>query len=410
MRIRKDVVVSKNKSSKTKPWIVRWWGKYDVNKEKQPRLSKSFKTKKEAERFAQSLKNDIQDGISIEPKKITLQQLCDKYLKAYKPTLRYSSYRAYISTTDRLKEYFSPYCRINSIRKEDAIIFINSLMNQITDEEASDSTRSRHLRQCKRIFNIAQEWGYTRKNPFKGIKLGKLKKKDWHSITTEEFANILNAVENHAESLKINIDVDKIRLLRLKVFYSVMYYCGLRFGEAANLLWDNGDIDFENNQINIANRFPQKDIPIFNVKDYETRSIPVPRKVMKLLRELKQKSRQDSPFVFHSADGYERLLKRWHTYCQNKGEDWNSKNVITNARRNFKQFCKKAGIKTNKVLTLQSLRKGYGTNMARLGVPANTLKDLMGHSSITTTMEFYIKTLDENKISAAEKLNDLAVM
>jgi len=46
--------------------------------------------------------------------------------------------------------------------------------------------------------------------------------------------------------------------------------------------------------------------------------------------------------------------------------------------------------------------------MANLGIPVNTLKDLMGHSSVVTTMEFYIKTLDENKKMAAEKLNEVA--
>jgi integrase len=84
--------------------------------------------------------------------------------------------------------------------------------------------------------------------------------------------------------------------------------------------------------------------------------------------------------------------------------------VISNARRDFKWDCVKAGIITSKKLNLHSLRKGYGTNMANLGIPANTLKDLMGHSSIVTTMEFYVKTLDENKIAAAEKLNAVAVV
>ena len=34
----------------------------------------------------------------------------------------------------------------------------------------------------------------------------------------------------------------------------------------------------------------------------------------------------------------------------------------------------------------------------------------MGHSSIVTTMEYYVKILDENKIAAAEKLNAVAVV
>ena len=31
---------------------------------------------------------------------------------------------------------------------------------------------------------------------------------------------------------------------------------------------------------------------------------------------------------------------------------------------------------------IHCLRKGYGTNLANLGIPAHTLKEMMGHSSI----------------------------
>jgi len=71
------------------------------------------------------------------------------------------------------------------------------------------------------------------------------------------------------------------------------------------------------------------------------------------------------------------------------------------------------------IVSIEYLISGYirgrGANrpppfMANLGIPANTLKDLMGHSSIVTTMEYYVKILDENKISAAEKLNAVAVV
>ena len=404
MRIRNDVVVSKKK-----PWTVRWWGKYDIEKEKQPRHSKSFETRKKAEKFAKQIK-EPEERAYLEMGKLTLEQLCDKYTTAYKPELEYSSYISYASSIDRLKSYFSPYCHISSIRKEDAIIFVNNLSLIVTGGKVADLTRSRHLRQCRRIFNIAKEWGYIKQNPFNGIKLGKPRKKDWYPLKMEEFGEILKTVDTYAKVTRKNKIADETRILRLKTFYSVMYYCGLRFGEAANLLWDNDNIDFDQNQINIANRFPQKDIPIFNVKDYEARSIPVPQKVMKILKELKGESEQGSSFVFLSPDAYDDLVDRWNKYRDEGKEDWDSKHVISNARRDFKWFCEKAGIITTKVLTLHSLRKGYGTNMANLGIPANTLKDLMGHSSIVTTMEYYVKTLDENKISAAEKLNAVAVV
>lgn len=409
MHIRNDVVVSKNPRSIKFPWTVRWWGKYDVIKEKQSRHSKSFPTRKKAGKYAEQIR-EPESRAYLENGKLTLEQLCDKYIKAYKPELEYSSYMSYASSINRLKSYFSPYCHINSVRKEDAITFVNNLTLIDTGGKVADLTRSRHLRQCRRIFNVAKEWGYIRQNPFDGIKLGKPRKKDWHPIKMEQFGAILKAVDDYAKVTRKNEIADKTRILRLKTFYSVMYYCGLRFGEAANLLWDNDNLDFEQNQINIANRYLQKDIPHFKVKDYEARSISVPQKVMNVLKELEDKTEQGSPFVFLSPDAYERLLDRWHRYCEQGGEDWENKKVISNSRKVFKRFCDKAGIKTAKVLTVHSLRKGYGTNMANLGIPANTLKDLMGHSSIVTTMEFYVKTLDENKIAAAQKLNAVAVV
>jgi integrase len=68
--------------------------------------------------------------------------------------------------------------------------------------------------------------------------------------------------------------------------------------------------------------------------------------------------------------------------------------------RDFKIYCRKAGIKTDKKLTLHCLRKSYATNLANAGIPVNTLKDLLGHSSVAVTMSYYVSSLDENKKKA----------
>jgi integrase len=410
MRIRNDVTISKNKTSKNKPWLVRWWGKYDLDIETQKRYSKSFTTKKQAEKFVEKVKIDIEEGIDIENYNLTLEQLCNKYINAYKATLKYSSYISYESTVKRLKKYFTSSRHIKHIRKEDAQSFISNLKLETTGGKASDSTRSRYLRQSRRIFNVAKEWGYIRNNPFDGIKLGKINKDNWHALTIEEFNLVLNSVDKYARVTEKNRKAGLLRILRLKTFYSVMYYCGLRFGEAVNLLWDSANIDFVNNQINLINRPAKQDMPLFSIKDYECRSIPVPDKVMTMLLKLQEESEEGNPFVFLSKENYERVINTWHNYLKNKGQDWDNKKLIGNARRDFKWFVKKAGIETNDKLNIHSLRKGYGTNMANLGIPVHTLKDLMGHSTVTTTMEYYVKSIDENRRAAVEKLNAVAIL
>ena len=52
-------------------------------------------------------------------------------------------------------------------------------------------------------------------------------------------------------------------------------------------------------------------------------------------------------------------------------------------------------------------RRQKGTHLADLGTPVHTLKALMGHSNISTTMKFYIKNNDENSMKAVRGLEGL---
>ena len=69
-------------------------------------------------------------------------------------------------------------------------------------------------------------------------------------------------------------------------------------------------------------------------------------------------------------------------------------------------YANTAIITTDK-LSVHTLRKAYGTNLANLSTPVHTLKELMGHSSISTTMKFYVKSTDENKKKAVRGLEEL---
>ena len=153
MRLRNDVSVSYNKARKK--WLCRWSGKYDPKTEKQPRHCKTFKRKRDAELFATSLKQDRDDGISIEPKTITLQNLCDKVIEAKKGNLSPETITAYQDTIRRLINYFGPYRNIKTISPQEAQSFMNNLKYLEKEGTLSDYTRLRHLRSCQMIFNFA---------------------------------------------------------------------------------------------------------------------------------------------------------------------------------------------------------------------------------------------------------------
>ena len=58
-------------------------------------------------------------------------------------------------------------------------------------------------------------------------------------------------------------------------------------------------------------------------------------------------------------------------------------------------------------LSVHSLRKSYGTLLANFNTPVHTLKQLMGHSSIVTTQEFYTQVDMEQQVKAARVIEEM---
>ena len=389
MRLRNDVSVSFNKQRNR--WLVRWYGKFDTTTEKQPRYCKTFKRKRDAEKFAQSQKNDIYDGISVEPTIISLGNLTNNIIKAKKGNLSPDTIDAYQDTIKRLINYFGSHRNIKTISPQEAQAFINNLEYQNKKGILADYSRLRHLKGSQVVFNYAINTDHLRSNPFARISINNLSKDDWYFINPKEFNALIDNTPN----------------LRLKALYAIMYGCGLRFGEAFHLLWDK-HIDFINRQIHIKNRKSNNGYPPFRIKNHQDRSIDCPGWAMDLLNKLKEQPNSKNPYVFLTDDRLKHITQKWSNWQKDgMASKWKNNTMVNNTNRNFRLYCKKAGIVTSDKLSVHCLRKAYGTNLANLGTPIHTLKDLMGHSSITTTMKFYLKSTDENKKKAVRGLEEL---
>ena len=394
-----DISITRDtKTGRKKTWLVRWWGKYDPSTGKQARSGKSFATKKEAQKFKEELRKQHETGLLLDRKDVTLGELCEIFINDRKDRFQYSTLVGYRDTINELLKYFSPSVSIKRILPEHAQQFSNSrkLVNWShirKGKKLSDSAKNKHLRQSKTIFTLAVELGFLVKNPFRNIKQRRVRKEHWHYINPSEFKSILQKTES----------------LSTRTFYAVMYGCGLRFGEAVNLLWNGTNIDFEHSIISIRNRKGTKNIPPFFVKDYEDRTLPMPKWVSDMLIELQMKLTEQCPFLFLTKKRYEMVKKKWQRFIMEGREaEWQNKHLTDNALRDFKRTCRAAGIKTNEKLTIHCLRKSYACNLANSGkVPAHTLLELMGHSDIKTCSEYYLKTISANKKKAVEILEEI---
>ncbi len=92
---------------KKNPWVVRWFGEYDPATDKQRRYSKSFKLKRDAERFQAEKQAEFDKGAQRDrPKEMTLGAFCEKYMERRNHEWREKTRSQIEDLCNRLKGHF----------------------------------------------------------------------------------------------------------------------------------------------------------------------------------------------------------------------------------------------------------------------------------------------------------------
>jgi site-specific recombinase XerD len=142
-------------------------------------------------------------------------------------------------------------------------------------------------------------------------------------------------------------------LLKHRILLGVLYGCGLRCREARSLLIK--DVDFERNVIHVRQGKGRKD-----------RYVPIGEN---LCRGIKAYLSSEIPhkWLFNGKDKHEGFSQ--------KGVQW----VVREATR-------KSGIQ--KQVTVHTLRHTYATHLLEEGLDIVSIKELLGHAHIQTTMVY----------------------
>ena len=159
-------------------------------------------------------------------------------------------------------------------------------------------------------------------------------------------------------------------LLKHKILIGLLYGCGLRCMEARSVRLQ--DLDFDRKQLRIVQGKGKKD-----------RYVPLSEH---LIRGLKKYIEAEKPktYLFNG-----QLQGR-------AGGDFDSRYSQRGVQWAVKQACKSAGI--TKDVCVHTLRHTFATHLLEDGLDIITLKNLLGHEQIETTMEYlHIAQLDTQK-------------
>lgn len=272
---------------------------------------------------------------------------------------------------------------------------LQEFMNSFAGTSKSQITLAKTI--LEEVFQHAYAEGILDRNPACSLIRPKAKKKEERrALTDAEVAGVMEAIRKNENGL----------------FLAVLYYLGVRRGEALGLKW--GDIDFEDAQVHI-----QRDIDFmaeYHATEGELKTetsdrfIPIDPELLVMLADAKAMDEgEDEDYVFHTEDGlpwsqntYKRnWLRLMHDAGCTTDKEWTDEQRAKMHRPNDPINLWEA------TLTPHYFRHNFTTLLYKAGVDPLKAMKILGHKDYQTTANIYTHLDKETLKTTAEDLADV---
>jgi len=302
------------------------------------------------------------DGQIINQRQVVLKESIDEYESYAQINLSLKSLQSIKTANKPLLKFFSPIRPLNTITQHDIEKFVLHL------RKTAPKGYKVYVRTIRAMFNKFKEWNYIVNNPLTKIKFAKMQSVAPKYLTNEEFEKVMQTVESKL----------------IEDFCRVAFDTGMRLSELVFLRWVN--VDIKKRIIVVGDE-------LFTTKTRKQRIVPMSEMVYLILDArymmLERKNTPPNPLSrgeFKNQYVFGKSVSRPYT-----GDYFSKK---------FKAACRAAEI--DEGIHMHSLRHSAATRMAQSGAPIIAVKEILGHSSINTTM-IYAHT-DLEAMRAAVKL------
>ena len=227
---------------------------------------------------------------------------------------------------------------IKDLNKYDLHEYISMISKSITSKSLS-----RKIATIKSLFKFMVSENIIENNISKSIKAPKISKKLPNHLTIDEMNLFFNK----------SLDMLEIPLRDLSIV-DLLYSTGIRVSECASILISN--INFKSNSIKILGKGSKERIVLFGDKTKNT-----------LIRYINEENIQIDGYLFVSGN-----KKSKNNYITTR--------TIYNIVKKYIKF-----ISSNEKLGPHSLRHSFATHLLQTGSDLMAIKDLLGHSSLSST-------------------------
>lgn len=287
---------------------------------------------------------------------LTVKMLFEEWLSAVKIRIKPSTFANYhMKIYKHILPVFSGI-RYNSLTAK--------MLHEFIENKIKSGLSSKYVADIVIVFKsmakyIARVHGF--RNPVADVILPKVQKSEMKIFNENQQKKLCSYLKNNFSNTSACI------LLSL--------YTGLRIGEICGLKWS--DIDLEKSIIAVRRTVQRistdygTELHIGTPKSRSSRrSVPIPDFISELLESIKS-----------APENY--LLSGNSTVIEPR-----------TLQRRFKSVLKKAHLPS---INYHSLRHIFATNCVRLGFDVKTLSEILGHSSVETTLNRYVHSSMEHK-------------
>lgn len=366
------------------------------------RKSISTDTEGEAEKALALCKRmvmeDVQRGKRQKNRAKTLATITEQMMSDIKGTVDSKTYEQYEYLQSVISEGAIWERLVSDITNSDIQQFVNGI-NSMPERNLTAASMKKVVSFLKRIFTYAAVNKLNQYNPISDIrcikipKSAKTAKAKPRAITTYECAAILAVVEQSDT---------------YKPFVYTLLYTGLRIGELLALSWNEVDLDAGMLSVRYAVKQRVQDKPNAPKRFYErspepktsasVRDIPISQNLVEILREWKAAQKNGK-----GANGF-TLRPDTSGFNLVFPNQYGKLRSYDGTARRFRFFLKEQGLDP-KVYHFHAFRHTFASYLAKQKVAPQTMRALLGHTDIKTTLNYYVDSDMDSQVAAIEELD-----
>jgi integrase len=341
-------------------------------------VEKSARTAKHAAalKAAGAWQSELREGRYRKPGRMTWEGFRDHYSANALPGLALRTVATYESTLNVFEQHCSPTKLINITTP-----LVTEFATKLRTDLAAESTIAHHLRHLKAAMRWAHKQGllstlpdFTMPKRAKGAKVMR-----GRPITGEEFDRMIEAT---------TAVLDNAAAESWKFYLRCLWESGLRLSESLTLTWTDSPNAIV---IDLMGRHPMLRIPSEVEKGNRDRMLPITPQFAALLMSVPESDRQGRVFKLLAPNGTLFKASTWEVSRMIAAIGKKANVVVDERTKRVAGSGNKAAHDAiiRKFASAHDLRRAFGKRWATKLKPTQ-LRELMRHSSITTTLAYYV--------------------